>query len=108
MSDATPRVTGVDTDIDMLCAQIAALRELEQNQAKEPNSNRVYAFGIRWGAMIFGRLERLDHYSRKGALSSGEQQRYDSLLAELRELLPVMDELGVARPNVSLDGSPAR
>jgi len=104
MSDVGARVVGVDTDLDMLCDQVAALHELARSQKKKRDDDRVYAFSIRWGAMMFGRLERLEHYSCEGAMTALEQERYDSLVAELRELLPVMDELGVARPTQFLSG----
>lgn len=93
-------VVGADTDLDILCGQVEALRQLIADQQKRRDEDRIYSFSIRWGAFIFGRLERLAHYNARGALSGDVQRRYDALLADLRELAPQMDELGVARPNV--------
>ncbi|HEY7053276.1 MAG TPA: hypothetical protein VH496_14255 [Mycobacterium sp.] len=106
MSDGAtpPRIVGADADIAMVLAEVDALRELAQDPQKAHDADRVYSFSIRWGALLFGRLERLANYSGEGALSVQEQQRYDALRAGLRELLPVMDRLGLARPGVPLSG----
>jgi hypothetical protein len=97
-------VAGADTDLDLLFEEVKALRELAEDQDKARDDNRVYAFSIRWGALVFGRLERLAYYDDGNALPAQAQQRYDSLVTELRELLPVMDKLGIARPKVPLNG----
>lgn len=100
MSDSPSAVVGADADLDMLCAEVKALRELAEQQ---PSSDRKYAFSIRWGALMFGRLERLEYYKKLGALSGDTRRRYDDLVNELRGMRDVMDELGVARPKLLLD-----
>jgi hypothetical protein len=103
MSDPTaaPGVAGADTDLDMLFAEAEALREFAVDQ-KAHDEGELYSFSVRWGALLFGRLERLAHYSTKRELSSRQQQRYDALRAELAQLLPVIDTVGLPRPPVPL------
>lgn len=100
---ASDRVTGVDADIDLLFALVAALRELADDPRRVHDSPRVYAFSIRWGALVFGRLERLAYYHGRGELTGEEKIRYDLLRGELRDAVPQMRQLGLARPAVPLD-----
>jgi hypothetical protein len=104
----TSAVVGVTGDIDLIRAQVTALRELASDPDKAPDSARVYDFSIRWGVLLSGRLERLAYYHRRGELTQDEQARYAELRSELREVLPLVERLGLGRPAVSLDdpGSP--
>lgn len=96
-------VAGVATDIDLILAEIEALRQLSSDPDKGQDKGRVYDFSIRWGALLSGRLERLEHYHRRGELTPDEQQRYAGLKAQLREVLPLAEQLRVGRPTVPLD-----
>lgn len=98
--DGTRAVVGAHTDLDMLGEQVAALREFVADPDQAHDSDRVYAFSIRWGTLISGRLERLAYYRAQRALPADVDRRYTALLAELCELLPVIDDLGLARPKV--------
>ncbi len=91
-------VAGITADIDMVLDQVNALRELASDPGKAQDSARVYDFSIRWGTMLSGRLERLDYYHRRGELTRDEQARYAWLRGELREVLPLAERLGLARP----------
>lgn len=96
------RVVGADADLDVLFSQVAALRELASDPAQMQDSVRVYDFSIRWGTFLSGRLQRLAHYSGQGELDLSEHARYDALLEELRDAMPLVERLGLARPNVVL------
>lgn len=99
------RVAGVDTDLDLLFDQVKELRELADDPDKAHDSARVYDFSVRWGTFLRGRLERLAYYhSRAAALTPDQQARYQALCTELRQALPVVERLGLARPNVDIDG----
>lgn len=98
----TSAVVGADTDLDMIFDEVEAFRELADDPDRARDSAEVYSFSIRWGAMMFGRLERLEHYSSRGELAPDVQHRYDNLRAQLRELLPKLAEFGVARPKIPL------
>lgn len=106
MSDdpASSRVAGADADLDLMFAQLKALREL----AADPDEARVYDFSIRWGTMVHGRLERLTYYHSRGELAPGEKLRYESMRSELREALPLLERLGLARPRVAFDDTEPR
>lgn len=107
MSDelTSNRTAAAEADLDLLFAHVEALRELAAEPAKARDSARVYDFSIRWGALLAGRLERLAHYHSRGELGPGDQTRYDVLRAELRDVLPLAERLGLARPTVALDDS---
>lgn len=96
------RIPGAARDLDSLFAAVAALRELAADTSKKQDSARVYDFSIRWGTMLAGRLERLAHYHGRGELRPRERERYERLRTELRDALPAMRELGLARPAVPL------
>ena len=64
----TSGVVGVTGDIDLIRAQVNALRELASDPDKAKDSARVYAFSIRWGVLLAGRVERLGYYHRRGEL----------------------------------------
>lgn len=102
--------TGLDNDLDLLFAQVQALRELASDPEKAQESAAVYSFSIPWGTMLSGRLERLAYYHSRGELAPDERARYDSLRAELREALPLVERLSLARPSVPLseDAEPDR
>lgn len=97
----TPAVVGAGRDLDLLFEQVRCLRELAENPELSSDSDRVYDFGIRWGVLLAGRLPRLAYYSGKGALSAVEQARFDRLRAELRQVLPVIERLSLAKPTAA-------
>lgn len=101
-------VVGVTADIDLILAQTKVLRELASDPDKAQDSARVYDFSIRWGALLSGRLERLAYYHRRGELTHDEQVCYAGLRSELREVLPLVERLGIGRPAVPLDDADHR
>lgn len=94
------RVVGVDADLDLLFDQLKALHELAADPERSRDSARIYDFSIRWGTFVHGRLERLAHYYGRAALGPDEQARYQALCCELRDALPLLDQLGLVRPQV--------
>jgi hypothetical protein len=98
------RVAGVDADLDLLFDQVKELRELAGEPDKAHDSARVYDFSVRWGTFLRGRLERLAYYHSRAALTPDQQARYQALCTELRQALPVVERLGLARPNMDIDG----
>lgn len=96
----TSRVAGIDADLDLLFAQLKALRELAADPEKSHDSARIYDFSIRWGTLIHGRLERLAYYHSRAALAPDEQARYQALRSELCNALPLIERFGLARAQV--------
>lgn len=94
---------GVDRDLDMLSDGIRALGELAADPKGANDGARVYDFSISWGVLISGRLERVEHYHRAGALTEDQELRYRDLKRGLRDALPQMEKLGLGRPAVRLD-----
>jgi hypothetical protein len=92
-------VVGVDADLDVLFAQLQALRELAGASDQAQDRARVYDFSIRWGTFVHGRLERLAYYQHRGELAAEQQARYAQLCTQLRQALPLIDRLDLARPD---------
>jgi hypothetical protein len=96
-------VAGVTADIDLILAQVEALRQLASDRDKAQDKARVYDFSIRWGALLSGRLERLEIFYRRDELTPDEQARYAELKSQLREVLPLAEQLKIGHPTVPLD-----
>ncbi len=92
---------GIDRDIDMISAALEELRQLASDRKKAQDSAKIYDFSIRWGVLMSGRLERLEHYHRSGELTEHQERRYQELREELRDAAPQAERLGIARPNIS-------
>jgi hypothetical protein len=92
-------VPGVDEDLDLLFAQVDALREMPS----EPDDARVYDFSVRWGTLLSGRLERLRHYEDGSRLTPEQSDRYAKLRSQLHEMVPVIERLGLMKPRVRLE-----
>jgi hypothetical protein len=61
----------------------------------------VYDFSVVWGTLLAGRLPRLAYYSGKGALCPSEQARFDTLRAQLRDAVPMIERLSLAKPTAA-------
>lgn len=93
---------GTAADLDLLFDQVARLRELAGDPERAGDADRVYDFGIRWGAFLHGRLPRLVQYDRRGALTPAERDRFADLCTQLQDVAPLAERLGLALP--PLDG----
>lgn len=105
---AEPGPPGIDADLDMILAEIVALRELASDPEEAEDGAKVYDFGIRWGVLLSGRLKRLEHYHRTGELAEEQERRYRELGRELRDATPLAERLGVARPPVPPETPPPK
>jgi hypothetical protein len=94
---------GIDRDIGMISAGVEELRQLVSDQQQAQDDARIYDFSIRWGVLISGRLQRLDHYHQAGELTRDQERRYGELREELRDAAPQAERLGIARPNLHLE-----
>ncbi|WP_082969832.1 hypothetical protein [Mycobacterium sp. E3305] len=91
----------IDTDVELLAAQIQALEALGRKDLVE--DGEVYDFSVRWGAVLAGRLPRLVHYSSLGLLDDADRHRFESLCADLRRVSESAERLGLPRPVLSDD-----
>ena len=96
---------GIDKDLSMIFAEAEALRELAADPDKARDGARVYDFSIRWGALMSGRLKRLEHYYRAGDLTQDQERRYRELTRELKDVAPLAEDLGIGPPYHSRTGS---
>jgi hypothetical protein len=97
-ADAGP--PGIDRDMDMISAGVEELHRLAAVSEKVRDAARIYDFSIRWGVLLSGRLQRLDHYHQAGELTQDQERRYGKLREELRNAAPQAEHLGVAQPNI--------
>jgi hypothetical protein len=92
----TPAAITVDDDIDWLTEQVEALRELGRQE--QVSDGEKYDFSIRWGTALAGRLPRLLHYSSRGLLEPADEERFQALCDDLRELSNLVAKLGLVQP----------
>ncbi|OMB90154.1 hypothetical protein [Mycobacterium colombiense] len=104
--DGTP--VNIDDDVALLTEQIEALQRLGQRD--DIDDEEIYDLSIRWGAALAGRLPRMAHYDSLGQLDDDDQRRFRSLCDQLRELSPLIERFGLARPQLpgSTDGQANR
>ncbi|MBA8824925.1 hypothetical protein FHX42_002272 [Saccharopolyspora lacisalsi] len=96
------RVIGTATDLDLLAAHLEALHELATDPDRTRDEGRVYDFSIRWGTLLAGRLERLEHYYLRDELPPEDRNRYEQLRTKLRESVPQLERLNLPHPTVAL------
>lgn len=94
---------GIHRDLDIVSAEVAALRALASDPDKAGDGARVYDFSIRWGVLMSGRLIRLEHYYRAGELTREQERSYRGLRSDLKEAMPLIERFGIARPTVPLE-----
>lgn len=95
-------VRGIDGDLHLLFTHVNELRDLAAET--QLDDSRIYAFKIRWGTMLAGRLQRLAFYYQNGKLSADERTRYEDLRSQLRDVLPLIDRLDLGPVGVPLEG----
>lgn len=94
---------GIGADLEMIFAELRALGELASDPEKSGDEWRVYDFSIRWGALMSGRLLRLEHYHQAGELAGEHKRRYQRLRQDLRAARPEIERLGLTLPRVPFD-----
>jgi hypothetical protein len=91
---------GIDRDMYLISAALEELHQLACGEQKSQEGARLYDFSIRWGVLLSGRLQRLEHYHQTGALAQDQERRYGELRKELRDAAPQAERMGIARPNI--------
>lgn len=89
---------GVGADLDVLFAEVAALRALADDRRRTADSGSMYTLAVEWGAMMSGRLPRVHYYFERGALTDDERRRYGELVVQLDDVAHLVDRFGLARP----------
>jgi hypothetical protein len=91
---------GIDRDLDMVSSALEELRRLASDEQLAQDGARIYDFSIRWGVVLSGRLQRLNHYHRAGELTRDQAFRYGDLVQGLWDAAPQAERLGIARPTI--------
>ena len=94
---------GIDRDIGMVSAALEDLHRLASDEQQARDGAKTYDFSIRWGVVLSGRLERLDHYLREGRLTEHQRSNYQQLRRDLKDATPAMERLGLGKPRVPLE-----
>lgn len=95
------RVLSVAEDLNTMFAVLQSLRERFADE-RAPAAGELYDFSVRWGSLLAGTLARLASLHDAGRLSADQASRYRALCGELREMLPVIDRIGLVQPTVAL------
>jgi hypothetical protein len=85
---------------------LEGLPELRARWDSLPLSERDYE-SLEWTQYVAW-LDWLDGQACTGTMTPGEQAAYTALLDRVRQALPLIEEMDLLRPTVSLDPSPAR
>jgi hypothetical protein len=88
-------------DLDLIFAAVDTLDELAADPDASGDRARIYDFSIRWGVLLAGRLQRLEHYAGLGELSPDEKERYDLLVRRLRGAGAAAQRLDLTRPKLA-------
>ena len=92
---------GIDRDIDMISSALEELHDLGSDDHKAQDDAKIYDFSIRWGTLLSGRLQRLDHYHRAKELTRDQELRYRNLREQLGDAAPQAQRLGIAQPDIA-------
>ncbi len=92
----------IDSRLSQLEADLADMPDLANEWSEMEGSPRA-VFEMEWSISMFDWLPSLDRHYRAGRMSDNQSARYRALLARLRELAPVINQLGFSQPTVSLD-----
>jgi hypothetical protein len=92
---------GIDRDLGIISAALEELRQLASDEQKAQDGAKIYDFSIRWGVMLSGRLQRLDHYHQAGELTRDQEISFRELRGELKDIAPQAERLGIARPTIA-------
>ena len=92
---------GIDRDIGMVSAALEELHRLASDEQQARDGAKTYDFSIRWGTLLSGRLQRLDHYHRAKELTRDQELRYRNLREQLGDAAPQAQRLGIAQPDIA-------
>ena len=94
--ESSEATVDIDADVELLTAQIRALREL--GSGGQVSERQRYDFSIRWGTVQAGRLRRMVHYRALGMLGEADERRFQALCVELRSLAGLIDRFRLVQP----------
>jgi hypothetical protein len=90
----------IEATLREVAAEVVFLPELAEGWEDEPESARASWF-IEWGE-LFSRLSRVAHEYHAGTLSEEQRVRFESLVRDLREGVPLFERLSLPLPPASL------
>ncbi|MBF6273708.1 MULTISPECIES: hypothetical protein [Nocardia] len=108
MSENRAGTVDVGEDLDILSEQLRGLRELAADPDLTAADGVVYDFGIRWGAMMSGRLPRVVYYRERDALSAADRGRFDRLAGEFAAAAATIERFRLAPARTGGRSEPAR
>ena len=96
----------INRDLQALIAETSFLPELAQVWHGESETNRLVWYS-EWFDLMGG-LKNLDRAHRSGLMTSDQQVEYLDLLQKLEETVPLLEQMGLPLPSVSLEARTPR
>lgn len=103
MAAQTGVAARVEAFLDVVLAETRELPTVQEEWEMLPDGNRA-SFSLEWDHLMADYLTELHRHYCAGQMMPDQQQRYRTLLRELRVALPIIERLNLYRPPVPLDG----
>jgi hypothetical protein len=98
-----PDKSRIDRLIESISAEVEFLPELAEIWGEMDDDER-FAASYDWDLVVVGGyLVYLENRREAGELSAEQEERYARLKAVLKEKLPILDRLGLSRPEEALN-----
>ncbi len=94
MATPTAIASRIDRSLHALLAETQALTSTAEEWDALPDGERA-AIALDWDHLLADYLIELDRFSHSGEMTAEQQQRYQELLQQLQEALPIFDRLGL-------------
>lgn len=92
----------IDFELDILNRALDGVLDLAEAGDEEPDTVRYHEMLV-WNSDMSRLKLDLDPAYRRGQMTLEQQERYRVLLARLKDALPLIERLGFAKPQVSLE-----
>jgi hypothetical protein len=96
-------VDRIESGLTLVTGDIQALADLEREWGQLDESVRA-SLSLEWSHSMADYLVELDEKYRAGEMTPTQRERYDVLLGELKDALPIIARLNLRQPMVNLDG----
>jgi hypothetical protein len=96
-------VDRIESGLTLVTGDIRALADLELEWDQLDESVRA-SLSLEWSHSMADYLVELDEKYRAGEMTPPQRERYQLLIGELKDALPIIERLDIRRPPVRLDG----
>lgn len=107
MAATTAVAEHIDSGLRVLLADVDDLSNVAAEWDDWPDGERA-SFCLRWDHLMATYLTELDQRYRSGEMDDGQRAAYQALLRKLDRALPLVEQLNLYRPPMSLSVSRRR